>query len=121
MKSCLLIDDSRIVRQIARRILTGLGFDCTEAEDGETGIGACRASMPDLIVLDCNMPVMNGFEVLEKIRRLDRGHSPKILFCTTESDMRHMGQARRSGADEYIMKPFEEEMFRTKLQQIGLL
>ncbi|MCB9982389.1 MAG: response regulator [Rhodospirillales bacterium] len=121
MKSCLIVDDSRVVRKVARRIAEDLGFECDEAEDGQKAYEACQAKMPDAILLDWNMPVMSGIEFLEKLREMDNGASPKVVFCTTENDMSHIQRAIQAGANEYIMKPFDSEIIESKFIQIGLL
>lgn len=121
MKSCLIVDDSRVVRKVARRIAEDLGFTCDEAEDGQKAYEACQAKMPDAILLDWNMPIMSGIEFLEKLRQMDNGGYPKVIFCTTENDMNHIQRAIQAGADEYIMKPFDSEIIESKFIQIGLL
>ena len=121
MASCLLVDDSRVVRQIARKIFEELKFTCSEAEDGKKALEACQASLPDVVLLDWNMPVMNGIEFLRALRKLPGGEAPKVLFCTTEADLNHIKEALAAGANEYIMKPFDSEIMQTKLSQVGLL
>lgn len=121
MKSCLIVDDSRVVRKVARRIAEELGFECAEAEDGQKACEACEASMPDAILLDWNMPVMSGIEFLEKLRQMENGSGPKVVFCTTENDINQIQRAIQAGADEYIMKPFDSEIIESKFIQIGLL
>ncbi|MCC6598494.1 MAG: response regulator [Alphaproteobacteria bacterium] len=121
MKSCLVVDDSRVVRKVARRIVEDLGFSCTEAEDGQKAYDSCQQSMPDVIILDWNMPVMSGIEFLEKLRQMDNGQSPKVVFCTTENAFDHIQRAMNAGANEYIMKPFDSEIIKTKFIQIGIL
>ena len=121
MKSCLVVDDSRVVRKVARRIVEDLGFNCIEAEDGQVACDECEKAMPEAILLDWNMPVMNGLEFLKKLRQMDNGQSPKVVFCTTENDMSHIQQAMQEGANEYIMKPFDSEIIKTKFIQIGLM
>lgn len=118
---CLVVDDSRVVRKVARRIVEDIGFTCDEAEDGQKAYEACEISMPEMILLDWNMPVMTGIEFLEKLRQMDNGTYPKVIFCTTENDMSHIQRAINSGADEYIMKPFDSEIIESKLKQIGLI
>lgn len=120
MKSCLVVDDSRVVRKVARRIVEDLGFSCIEAEDGQQAYEECEKAMPDAILLDWNMPVMSGIEFLEKLRQMENGQSPKVVFCTTENDMDHIQQALQTGANEYIMKPFDSEIIETKFLQVGL-
>lgn len=121
MKSCLIVDDSRVVRKVARRIVEDLGFACFEAEDGQKAYEFCQNEMPDSILLDWNMPVMSGIEFLEKLREMDAPPRPKVIFCTTENDMAHIQRAIQSGADEYIMKPFDSDIIQSKFVQIGLL
>jgi two-component system chemotaxis response regulator CheY len=121
MKSCLVVDDSRVVRKVARRIVEELGFSCDEAEDGQKACEACERSMPDAILLDWNMPVMSGIEFLEKLRLMPGGTAPKVVFCTTENDMSHIQRAMTAGANEYIMKPFDGDIIKSKFIQIGLM
>ncbi len=121
MKSCLVVDDSRVVRKVARKILEELNFTCLEAEDGQQAMNVCTAKMPEAILLDWNMPVMNGIEFLLLLRKMDGGNQPKVIFCTTENDLAHIQEALSAGANEYIMKPFDTDIIQTKFQQIGLL
>ena len=121
MKSCLVVDDSRVVRKVARRIIEDLHFTCEEAEDGQKAYEFCQEKMPDAILLDWNMPNMNGLEFLEKLRQMEGGDAPKVVFCTTENDMSHIQRAIQAGANEYIMKPFDSELIESKFVQIGLL
>ena len=121
MKHCLVVDDSAVIRKVARRILEGLSFRISEAEDGEQALAACRADMPDAVLLDWNMPVMDGYEFLRELRRLPTGNAPKVVFCTTENDVVHIARALHAGANEYIMKPFDKEIVEAKFQEVGLL
>jgi two-component system chemotaxis response regulator CheY len=121
MKSCLIVDDSAVIRKVARRILEGLSFRISEAEDGEQALAACKSEMPDAVLLDWNMPVMDGYEFLTQLRSLPEGHAPKVIFCTTENDIAHIARAMHAGADEYIMKPFDKEIVTAKFQEVGLV
>lgn len=121
MRSCLVVDDSRVVRKVAGRIVQDLGFEYREAEDGQKAYEACEESMPDAIILDWNMPVMSGIEFLEKLRLMEGGSHPKVVFCTTENDINHIQRAIQAGANEYIMKPFDSEIIESKFVQVGLL
>ncbi len=76
MKSCLVVDDSSVIRKVARRILEGLDFAITEAEDGEQALGACQLQLPDAILLDWNMPKMDGYEFLRSLRKMPQGDRP---------------------------------------------
>ena len=120
MKHCLVIDDSRTVRKIARRILEEMQFSVSEAEDGVAGLGVCRTHMPDAILLDWHMPNMNGIEFLHALRCADGGGRPIVLLCTAENEMAFVEAAMKAGADEYIMKPFDREILELKFLQVGL-
>ncbi len=121
MKTCLIVDDSKIVRMVARKILEGLNFEIAEAEDGQQALDACMAEMPTAVLLDWNMPVKNGLEFLRELRALDDVDQPVVVFCTTENDMTHIQEAIQAGANEYIMKPFDSEIIESKFIQVGLL
>jgi two-component system chemotaxis response regulator CheY len=121
MKTCLVVDDSSVVRKIARRILEELEFQITEAEDGEQALEACKSAMPTAVLLDWNMPVMDGYEFLTSLRRLPGGEVPKVVFCTTENGMDHISRALDAGANEYIMKPFDKEIVAAKFREVGLI
>lgn len=121
MKSCLVVDDSRVVRKVAARIASDLGFNCLEAEDGDQAVAICTKSMPDAIILDWNMPSMSGLEFLEKLRQMKNGTHPKVIFCTTENDTGHVRRAMAAGANEYVMKPFDSEILLNKFHQTGLI
>jgi two-component system chemotaxis response regulator CheY len=121
MKHCLVVDDSAVIRKVARRILEGLSFRITEAEDGEQALQACRSHMPDAVLLDWNMPVMDGYDFLKTLRQMPTGGAPKVVFCTTENDLAQITRAMRAGADEYIMKPFDKEIMTAKFQEVGLV
>jgi two-component system chemotaxis response regulator CheY len=121
MKNCLIVDDSRVVRKVARKILEELGFACREAEDGQQAYDACVTEMPEAILLDWNMPVMTGIEFLKKLRAMPGGELPKVVFCTTENDFSFIQEALGAGANEYIMKPFDSHIIQSKFEQIGIL
>ncbi|BDW98898.1 response regulator [Maricaulis maris] len=121
MKTCLVVDDSRVIRKVARKIVEELQFECAEAGDGAEALEACRKHMPDAILLDWNMPVMNGLDFVKALRREETGDRPVVVFCTTENDMAHITEALRAGADEYVMKPFDGDIIESKFQQTGLL
>jgi two-component system chemotaxis response regulator CheY len=120
MKHCLIVDDSRVVRTVARRILEDLSYSVDEVEDGMAGLRAVREKMPDLIFLDWNLPNMKGVEFVKSVRGQQEGAHPVILFCTTESDPAEVASAMAAGANEYVMKPFDSSMVRAKLTGIGI-
>ncbi len=121
MRTCLVVDDSRIVRAVASRIIRDMEFEVVEAGDGMQALQSCREKMPDAILLDWTMPVMNGLDFLRALRREQGGRAPKVVFCSTENDADHIGEAVRSGADEFVMKPFDSTIIRSKFAEVGLI
>lgn len=119
MKSCLIVDDSTVIRKVVRHILETLHFTVDEAGDGVEALERCHNSVPDVILLDWNMPVMGGMEFLKALDRSTIAPRPKIVFCTTENGTAHIQAAIDAGADEYVMKPFDRDTLESKLQTVG--
>jgi two-component system chemotaxis response regulator CheY len=120
-KICMVVDDSGVVRKVSRRIFETLGYQVVEAEDGRKALEVAEQHNPYLIMLDWNMPVMSGIEFLREFRKKKDINTVKVIFCTTENDITKIMTAMEAGANEYIMKPFDEEIIKTKLTQMGLL
>ena len=120
MKTCLVVDDSRVIRKVSRRILEDLGFEVTEASDGVEALAWCCAMMPDAILLDWRMPQMDGMAFLHRLRAEPGGTTPKVIFCTVENEIERIREALDAGADEYIMKPFDGGIVAGKLSYLGL-
>lgn len=121
MKTCLIVDDSRVVRRVAARIVRDLGFQVLEADHGADALKICRDRMPDAVLLDWNMPVMNGIDFLRALRREEGGKAPRVVFCSIENDAEHINEALRLGADEFIMKPFDSDILESKFAEVGLI
>lgn len=121
MKRCLIVEDSRVIRRVASKIIQDLGFDVDEAENGKKALSAVTIRMPDLALVDWEMPVMDGLTFVKELRKLPGGNKVVVVFCTTENDPAHIVEALDAGADEYIMKPFDGEIVRSKLLLLGLL
>ena len=121
MKQALVVDDSAFIRKIAKQILEGMDFEVSEAKDGAQALEHCEKTLPELILLDWNMPVMSGIDFLTKLRKMPRGDEPQVVFCTTENTKEKILSALEAGATEYIMKPFDQDIIRTKLEQIGMV
>ncbi|WP_206933275.1 response regulator [Roseococcus thiosulfatophilus] len=119
--TCLVVDDSMVVRKVARRILEKHGFTVREAEDGQKALEACRAEMPRAVLLDRNMPVLDGIGFLKALRAEFGPDDPVVVMCTTEAAMERIIEGIEAGAQEYVMKPFDEEILLDKLTQAGLL
>src|SRR5690606_39058022 len=110
MKSCLIVDDSSVVRKVARRILEDMDFIVDEAEDGQEAFDKCRQEMPDAILLDWQMPVMGGIEFLKLLRAYVGGTAPKVVYCVTENDLGQLALAKKAGANDIMMKPFDRDI-----------
>jgi two-component system, chemotaxis family, chemotaxis protein CheY len=113
MKSCLIVDDSSVVRKVARRILEDMDFIVDEAEDGQEAFDKCRQEMPDAILLDWQMPVMGGIEFLKLLRAYVGGTTPRIVYCVTENELGQIALAKKSGANEIMMKPFDRDILES--------
>ena len=114
MKSCLIVDDSSVVRKVARRILEDMDYIVEEAEDGQDAFDKCRQEMPDAILLDWNMPIMSGLEFLKLLRAYVGGDKPHIVYCTVENDIGAIALALKAGASDYMMKPFDRAILEAK-------
>ena len=121
MSYCLIVDDSAVIRKVAKHIVEGLRFETDEAEDGSVALAKCRQQMPDAVLLDWNMPQMDGIAFIKALREEKNGDKPKVIFCTTENDAKHIKMAIGAGADEFVMKPFDKTILETKFQQVGLI
>ncbi len=121
MKNCLVVDDSRVIRKVACRLFEDLNFQAEEAEDAATALESCAHHMPDVILLDCTSPSMSCVEFLQRLRRQQGGMWPVVLFSTTENDVSHIAEAMGSGANDFIVKPFDRALLQAKLMEVGLL
>jgi two-component system, chemotaxis family, chemotaxis protein CheY len=120
-KHCLIVDDSLEIRRAARTILEDLRFEISEAGNGLEALERCRRRMPDAVLLDGVMPVMDGMEFLLALRSEKGGGSPKVIYCTTLGDAAHIVRAIDAGANEYLMKPFDRGVIEGKFQEVGLI
>ena len=117
----LVADDFNVIRKVTRRICEDLSLAVSEAEDGETALQACRKDMPDAIFVDSQMPGMDGLEFVKRLRELDGGKDPKVVYCLTEYNIANVTRAKRAGADDHLLKPFDRDVIEATLQKIGLL
>ncbi len=121
MKTCMIVDDSAVIRKLVRKIMESLEFACSDAVNGQVALDACKTAMPELIILDWNMPVMDGMEFLKQLRGTPGGDKPVIFFCTSECSMERITAAMAAGATDYVMKPFDTEIVVGKLIQNGII
>jgi two-component system chemotaxis response regulator CheY len=121
MKTCLIVDDSEIVRTVARSIFTHLKIEPAEAESGRDALDLCAKSMPDAILLDSHIPPMATVEFLSALRALGGGAKPVVIYCATENDPNEIASALRAGADDYLLKPFDRDALRAKFLAASLI
>ena len=117
----LIIDDSKAMRSILSRMLQGLGFEVLEASNGREGLERLQANgKVDLALVDWNMPEMNGLEFIRKVRAEQSYDGVLLMMVTTETEMENVVRALAAGANEYVMKPFTQEIILEKLQIFGM-
>ncbi|HEX2870888.1 MAG TPA: response regulator [Polyangiaceae bacterium] len=119
-KRALVVDDSRVMRTMLRRLLERRGFDVVEAENGKAALDRLALMrIPDLALVDWNMPEMNGIDLILALR-LDRNYDRMlVMMVTTETEMSQVQRAMSAGANEYVMKPFSEDVLGDKLTLLG--
>ena len=121
MMHALIVDDSRAIRMLLRKILGELGFEVSEAEHGREGLERLRQlGRADLVMVDWNMPEMNGYELIKAVRQDQRHDAMPVVMVTTENELSKVVLALEAGANEYIMEPFTSEVIVEKLQLLGV-
>ena len=121
MPTCLIVDDSSVVRKVARRILEDLDYTVEEAEDGQEAFEKCKANMPDAMLLDSNLPLMSGLEFLKLLRAFVGGERPYIVYCTIENDIGAIAMARKAGTNDHMLKPFDRDLIESKFNPARIL
>jgi two-component system chemotaxis response regulator CheY len=119
VKTCLVVDDSCVVRKVARRLLEDAGFAVAEAGDGMDALAWCRAMMPDVILIEPAAPAMSGLDFLRRLRLEPGGRGPKVIFCSGETELDRIREALDAGAAEYVIKPFDRDIIAEKLTLAG--
>ncbi|MBA4043358.1 MAG: hypothetical protein C0471_02890 [Erythrobacter sp.] len=118
-RTCLIVDDSRVIRKVSSKIAISLGYVAIEAENGEEALARCKKSMPDLVLTDWNMPEMDGIEFVTKLRNIPTPKEPIVVFCTSNGEAKDIHDGIAAGADDYIVKPYDEAALRAKLEKLG--
>lgn len=119
-KTCLVVDDSRVIRKVSSKIAMSLGYRVIEAENGEEALARCKQAMPDIVLTDWQMPEMDGIDFVTQLRAIPTPHAPRIVFCTSKGTAKDVHAGIRAGADDYIVKPFDEGALVAKLEKLGL-
>ncbi|MCB2065146.1 MAG: response regulator [Erythrobacter sp.] len=117
---CLVVDDSRVIRKLASAIMQRLGYAVVEAENGEEALARCRLQMPAVVVTDWQMPVMSGLEFVSALRQMPEARGTKVVFCTSKGEVTDIHAGITAGADDYLVKPFDEAMVKAKMAKLGL-
>ncbi|MDZ4277315.1 MAG: response regulator [Erythrobacter sp.] len=118
-KTCLIVDDSRVIRKVSSKIALSLGYVPIEAENGEEALARCKKSMPDLVLTDWNMPEMDGITFVAKLRAIPTPKEPVVVFCTSNGEAKDIHDGIAAGADDYIVKPFDEAALKAKLEKLA--
>ncbi|WP_342742815.1 response regulator [Erythrobacter tepidarius] len=118
-KTCLIVDDSRVIRKVSSKIVLSLGYVPIEAENGEEALARCQKAMPDLVLTDWNMPEMDGITFVRRLRSIPTPKEPVVVFCTSNGEAKDIHDGIAAGADDYIVKPFDEAALKAKLEKLA--
>jgi two-component system chemotaxis response regulator CheY len=119
MKLCLIVDDSAVIRKVARHFIENMDYEILEADSAQAALDKCKLEMPDVIMLDWHLPTMGAMEFLAALKNLQATKRPFILYCTTENDPAMISRAFSAGANDYIMKPFNGDTLVSKFNEIA--
>lgn len=120
MKRFLIVDDSSVVRKVAKRILESEGFFVAEASGGTEALGLCRAEMPDTIILDATLPDISAVDFITEVLGIPCAKKPQIAICLVELDIPAIMRAKRAGASSYILKPFNRPQLLKRFRETGM-
>lgn len=117
MKRCMIIDDSSVIRKVAKRILSGQDMAVIEAGNGGEALGMCHEEVPDTIIIDSALPDMTYVECIQRLLALDPQRKPRIVLCMPEFDLSAIMRAKRAGASDYMFKPFTRQQLMANFEQ----
>ncbi|MGI9479090.1 MAG: response regulator [Hyphomicrobiaceae bacterium] len=120
MKLCLVVDDSNVIRKVAKTLLNSIGYEVVEATTGQDAIEQCAEQMPHAIFLDWDLADMSGFDFLVEFNRQFAGRKPHVVYVTTENDPIDISRALKTGADEFLMVPFDREALEAKFPHAAM-
>lgn len=121
MKSCLVVEDSAVVRQLAVRIITELGLSAREAENAADAVEMCRMDAPDAVLLDWDLPSMGALDFLRGVGALPPDNRPVIILCATENDPQQFLLAKAAGAAFHMLKPYDKGAITERLTEAGII
>lgn len=119
MKRCLIVDDSSVIRKVAKRILTSMDMLVIEASDGHEALAICSAEMPDIVVVDYGLPDIDTVDLIRRISAMPARVRPRILLCLIEFDVGNIMRAKRAGAAGYILKPFDRNLLLESFREMS--
>ncbi|MEX3010423.1 PleD family two-component system response regulator [Hoeflea sp. TYP-13] len=108
MQRLILVDKSVIIRKVAKRILSDLGYLVSEADDAEAAMAICKGRLPAIMIVDASLP--GATDLIADIRKIPGGDDVKIYYCLVEGKLKHMMQGKRAGADDFLLKPFDRDI-----------
>jgi two-component system, chemotaxis family, chemotaxis protein CheY len=120
-KTCLVVDDERFDRMILQKGAQGLGFSVSVAANGAEALEACKKSFPDCLLINWEMPDMNGMELLKQLQQMPDSASMRVLICTSHNHPSFVGHAYVQGANSFLTKPVNREKLEQKFKEMGLL
>jgi two-component system chemotaxis response regulator CheY len=118
MKRCMIVDDSSVIRKVAKRIVAGPDMQVVEAASGFQALGMCAAEMPDLIMVDSSLPDMNAAEFIRQALAIPSPVKPRIMICIPQFDLGAIMRAKRAGAVGFVMKPFNRPQLLESFRQL---
>lgn len=119
-RRAIVVDDSRVMRTILRKTLEARGFEVVEAGNGREALDRLSLMrIPDLALVDWNMPQMNGIDLVSALRGDPSYDEMRVIMVTTETEMEQVQRALNLGVNEYVMKPFSDEVLADKLALLG--
>lgn len=117
-KTCLIVDDSDVVRRVVRMIVEGLDFDVEDCGSTDEAFAVCRKSLPDLIVVDWHIPGSQPLDFIQAVRSLPMGRYPKVIYMLTNNDPAEIDKGRAAGADLHMIKPFHRETLEARVAKL---
>ena len=121
MKTCLIVEDSEVIREIAMRILAEIPVEAKEAATAAAAIDLCREAKIDAVLLDWDLPTLGALDFLRGAAELPQEQRPVIILCATENDPQQFTLAKAAGAAHYLLKPFDRQSIEAKLAEIGMV
>ena len=119
-KTCLVVDDSEVIREILTRIIVDLGLEAGQAQNASEAVSYCKDNAPAAVFLDWDLPSMGALDFLRGAAELPSDAKPEIILCATENDPQQFTLAKAAGAAHHVLKPFDKQVIRAKLCELGL-